>query len=56
MNILDAIDIELEMLYQEWKTCENESTKEYLLKIIESKKQQYDKIEKQVISELESEV
>ena len=55
MTILDSIDFELENLYQEWKTCNNENTKHYLELLIKDKQEEYNKIESELIKSLESE-
>lgn len=52
-NILDTIDMEIESLYQQWKTEENEDTKKYLFQLMEDKQEEYKKIEKQLEKQLE---
>lgn len=52
-NTLDIIDLELEQLYQEWKTEENEDTKKYLFELMEKKNEEYNKIEKELEKQLE---
>lgn len=52
-NTLDIIDFEIEQLYQQWKTEENENTKKYLFELMEKKKEEYNKIEKELEKQLE---
>ena len=52
-NILDSIDMEIENLYQQWKTEENENTKKYLFELMEEKQKEYREIEKQLEKQLE---
>lgn len=52
-NTLDIIDFEIEQLYQQWKTEENEDTKKYLFQLMEDKQKEYKEIEKQLEKQLE---
>lgn len=52
-NTLDIIDFEIEQLYQQWKTEEDENTKKYLFELMEKKKEEYNKIEKELEKQLE---